>query len=520
MFYAGVALAMYVPHPESSWGGRTLSTDQKELNQFIKQHGGILSHKITDHPLAQFGGSYAMLTPPNIPFPIPEEYQEELERRLTEEMTSEGYRPLTVKDDFIPDAYEDTPSNFDYAQGEYQEFIEEIEKGDLDEAYAEYSDVEGHVAYYLWTNHRIEMPVYTHSHFNKTLGRVSMFRTLFSRYGLDFDTEYLNEGSNYEKIFKVRKALDKASADQNKPAVTDTDEQIAAKIADVLAGIIKENPPPIGLEEDFENMKNAGQHIHSSGQDGKAWWGEQKAKIDAKYGTEALINATWLHPAKTSNFDPHDKSHDFIEGRVLPSHFINQIKRIPMLEPPTGRKILQVAYNIGQGKSAGSVTKDYTLSDFVDFAWGVDWSGKEPERTTLGDEVEWNPPKIITVSYVQQCDTTLFVFGDNDKRTGKGGQAVIRDEPNTIGIRTKKAPRSYLSAYYTDDEYAENIRKIGEDLDSIIKMAEDYDNVFFIPGIGRGLAKLHVKAPKTYKWAERKIRETWILVNDIVEATE
>jgi hypothetical protein len=32
----------------------------------------------------------------------------------------------------------------------------------------------------------------------------------------------------------------------------------------------------------------------------------------------------------------------------------------------------------------------------------------------------------------------LFIFGDNDKKIGKKGQAIIRDEINAYGIPTKK----------------------------------------------------------------------------------
>ncbi len=32
----------------------------------------------------------------------------------------------------------------------------------------------------------------------------------------------------------------------------------------------------------------------------------------------------------------------------------------------------------------------------------------------------------------------IFIFGDNDMKKGKGGQAIIRDQINTHGIPTKK----------------------------------------------------------------------------------
>jgi guanylate kinase len=120
-------------------------------------------------------------------------------------------------------------------------------------------------------------------------------------------------------------------------------------------------------------------------------------------------------------------------------------------------------------------------------------------------EVVANAPSKITPSYVRSQPDTLFVFGDNDQRRGAGGQAKIRNEPNTIGFRTKKAPRTNASAYYTDSEYKENISKMKEDLEEISRRSADYDSVYFIPGIGEGRAKLKEKAPKTYAWMKENL---------------
>jgi len=114
-------------------------------------------------------------------------------------------------------------------------------------------------------------------------------------------------------------------------------------------------------------------------------------------------------------------------------------------------------------------------------------------------------PEKITPAHVRSRPDTLFVFGDNDQRKGKKGQAIIRDEPNAIGFRTKKSPSRFASAYYTDDEYSENIRKMKEDLEEISARSLKFDNVYFIPGIGEGLAKLEEKAPRTYAWMKKNL---------------
>ena len=181
------------------------------------------------------------MNPSNIPFPIPEEYQEELETRLAEEMTRPGYRPHTIPEVIEEGLYDDSPSDFSYAQGEYEEFLEEIEKGDLDEAYAEYSDVEGHVAYWLYTNHRVIMPIYAQSHLAKTRGRIQIFKDLFEHYGYEHSPAYLKGGSNHEKVFKVRAALDAAADAQGKPRITDNDDQLSSVVRSIVEA--RKNPP-------------------------------------------------------------------------------------------------------------------------------------------------------------------------------------------------------------------------------------------------------------------------------------
>ncbi len=119
-------------------------------------------------------------------------------------------------------------------------------------------------------------------------------------------------------------------------------------------------------------------------------------------------------------------------------------------------------------------------------------------------------PKIITREYIQAHLTTLFIFGDNDIRKGYGGLAKeCRGEPNCIGIRVKKLPSLQKEAFYTDDEYDENCRKINEDIDRILKIKDQYVDIW-IPlgnGIGGGLARLPVCAPKTFKHLIKRLNE-------------
>ena len=94
---------------------------------------------------------------------------------------------------------------------------------------------------------------------------------------------------------------------------------------------------------------------------------------------------------------------------------------------------------------------------------------------------------------------SLFLFGDNDLKRGKKGQAIIRDCVNTHGIPTKKFPSNNHDAYYSDDQYDENCKKIIMGFVTMIKKSSDYQEIAFPgDGFGTGLAQLGTKAPQTF----------------------
>jgi hypothetical protein len=106
-----------------------------------------------------------------------------------------------------------------------------------------------------------------------------------------------------------------------------------------------------------------------------------------------------------------------------------------------------------------------------------------------------------TLSDIKSNPKKIFVFGDNNLRYGKGGQAIIRDLPNTIGLRTKKAPNNQLSSFYSDSDLEENKKNIIEDI-LTIKDLQLKGNVivFSNGGYGTGLSKLKEHAPKTFEY--------------------
>ena len=81
----------------------------------------------------------------------------------------------------------------------------------------------------------------------------------------------------------------------------------------------------------------------------------------------------------------------------------------------------------------------------------------------------------------------VYLFGDNLLRKGKGGQTIIRDEPNAIGVPTKKKPSMSGDSFFTDDEFELNKRAIDQALGSI-----PTGKIVVLPesGLGTGRAQL------------------------------
>ena len=113
-----------------------------------------------------------------------------------------------------------------------------------------------------------------------------------------------------------------------------------------------------------------------------------------------------------------------------------------------------------------------------------------------------------TVADVENDREALFVFGDNNIGKGKGGQAIIRDLPNAIGIPTKKFPSNHQSSFYSDTDFDDNVARITKAINNIIKESVAYEYVVLpADGFGTGLAKLPSKAPKTYAYLVKAVDE-------------
>lgn len=105
---------------------------------------------------------------------------------------------------------------------------------------------------------------------------------------------------------------------------------------------------------------------------------------------------------------------------------------------------------------------------------------------------------------------SIFVFGDNDVHQGIGGQAVIRNCKNAMGIPTKKYPNNNPKSFYTDKTYYENCQKILNAVSKLIRESVKYEEIVFPEdGFGTGLAKLPEKAPRTFKYLEKLIDDVF-----------
>jgi len=120
-----------------------------------------------------------------------------------------------------------------------------------------------------------------------------------------------------------------------------------------------------------------------------------------------------------------------------------------------------------------------------------------------------------TIEDIKNNPNKIFVFGDNNTRTGMGGQAIIRGLKNTAGIRTKRAPNNKSSSFYRDSELDENKKNILEDVMSIKNhMLFGYTIVLSENGYGTGLARLKETAPKTFEYLCQLLRDNFHFDNE------
>lgn len=128
--------------------------------------------------------------------------------------------------------------------------------------------------------------------------------------------------------------------------------------------------------------------------------------------------------------------------------------------------------------------------------------------------------KFFNVETCKKNPRSLFIFGDNLLRFGKKGQAIIRSEPNAIGIVTKKYPSFEQKSYYNDNDFEDFKKQIVNDICDIINEYNDerlhYKEIIFPEdGIGTGLANLKNKAPKCFEFLNKILLENFNFNNKL-----
>lgn len=127
----------------------------------------------------------------------------------------------------------------------------------------------------------------------------------------------------------------------------------------------------------------------------------------------------------------------------------------------------------------------------------------------------------ITRQMMRREPKTLFVFGDNAKHVGLGGQAQqMRGEPNAVGIITKWLPARTEEAFFKDADYDTVRPFIQQQFDKLGQHLYNGCNVVWpVEGIGTGLAELEKRAPRIYAMitAGRAMLEASTLPNPTID---
>jgi hypothetical protein len=101
----------------------------------------------------------------------------------------------------------------------------------------------------------------------------------------------------------------------------------------------------------------------------------------------------------------------------------------------------------------------------------------------------------------------LFLFGDNERRLGRGGQAAVcRGHANAVGIATKRTPERSDDACWTDADYDRVIAIIDRNLAPAFDHVRQGGTVVCPAfGLGTGRAELPSRAPRVFAYLRERI---------------
>jgi len=117
----------------------------------------------------------------------------------------------------------------------------------------------------------------------------------------------------------------------------------------------------------------------------------------------------------------------------------------------------------------------------------------------------------ITREDLKNNPDRYYLFGDNLKRAGLGGQAgAMRGEPNAIGVATKNGPSMngidmWIEDGHNSHQFIEILKKELAPVEALLE--QNYIIVIPSDGLGTGLSKLPENAPETHQWLNERLFE-------------
>ena len=181
----------------------------------------------------------------------------------------------------------------------------------------------------------------------------------------------------------------------------------------------------------------------------------------------------------------------------------------------TSERIAKLAHDLRIDVSQVSTLYHGSRLELIEASLGLAPVGQLGERLRRCEAASANPlggvnakvslilfGGIYSVELLRMNPDKLFVFGDTNQRVGKGGQAVIRDEPNALGVSTKVSVDRFMTDCVPD------MAQVCEDLFRVEQMFERGKRVVIhiTPekrvSLGCGLAQLPYRAPRVYGFIE------------------
>ena len=114
----------------------------------------------------------------------------------------------------------------------------------------------------------------------------------------------------------------------------------------------------------------------------------------------------------------------------------------------------------------------------------------------------------ITPADIRRHPRSIFVFGDNVERRGRGGLAgVCRDQPNAIGVVTKWWLGRREQDFFSDANFKRCFEMILHDLKKVEEvLAYGGEVIFPTAPLGSGLSKMPERCPRLYEAMKEVVR--------------